>query len=159
MLVLVARSCAGTSTRQPFALTYDPLTLGTGGGELCDGYRTYLTDMVAVAQRIETASSDRQRRSIAKDYFERAAHTTAVLLKLAPAELASELRSLHEGSVVVLAAVKKVDFDVTRLDASVLEKLADLDTGAALDGSGLDRYTRRTCHIDAAAFGQSIRVS
>ena len=160
MLLLVVRSCAtGTAARPSFDVTFDASTLGAGGGQFCDGFRTYLKETIGISALAGSTSSGPERRTIAKNFFEHAERSTAELQKLAPPELQVEMRSLNEGSVILLKALRQVDYDVTRLDVSVLEKLAYLDDGAPLGGSDVDQYVDRTCHIDMAAFGRSVRVS
>ena len=60
-------------------------------------------------------------------------------------------------SVILLAALKKVDFDVMRLDAGTLVEIADLDPGGSPGGNVVDLYLSRTCGIDSVAFRRSVR--
>lgn len=158
MLLLVVRSCAtGTAARPSFDVTFDASTLGAGGGQFCDGFRTYLKETIGISALAGSASSGPERRTIAKNFFEHAERSTAELQKLAPPELQVEMRSLNEGSVILLKALRQVDYDVTRLDAGTLVAIADLDPGGSPGGNVVDLYLSRTCGVDSVAFRRSVR--
>ena len=157
-LLLVVGSCgAGSSRRRSTGYTFDASSLGVSGGAFCDEFRVHLRSTVAVAGQVGATSNDSDRRTAVRDFFVLAERSTKKLEELAPTDLRPYFRVQHAGNVFLLNALKKVDFDLRRLDAGTLETLADLDpttTGKSVD---FDRYVRKTCGIDLIAFSNSIR--
>ena len=137
MLLRIVGSCGhGTAKNESVDVTFDASTLGARGGALCDAYRSCMTTtVVSFWTRGVAASDDSERRAIVREFFENAERSTDEMQKLAPPELKAAFGAQHKGNVLLLQALKKVDFDLRRLDADVLLSLADLDPGSSPDGN------------------------
>lgn len=117
----------------------DPSTtvVATGGGKFCDNLAAYIND----SSMTDITSAEGYKQAI-----EDAAAKGKELLSQAPDELSDSVQTLLAAQDQVLAALEKVDFDVTKLSPEDMSAVESPEVEAA--GKKLDAYVTDTCGID-----------
>ena len=146
-------SAAAPTTVKPStpSVTVNKAALGTGGGKFCDALRMNLLDSMQADLQTAIVNGDTTK---IKAYYEKSAAMIPKLIAEAPSELTSDVTLSMKRSLVMMDALKKVGYDIRKVDAKVAAGMGRNTAAETAAQARINAYMLNTCHIDIAkAFG------
>lgn len=125
-----------TSTTDEDATT---TVVATGGGDFCKDLADYINDVSA--SDIDVTDPDAYKQAI-----EESTKQGKEVLSNAPDELSGAVETILDAQDELIAALKKVDYDYTKLSPDAFDAMSSPDVQDA--GDEVDAYITDTCGID-----------
>ena len=122
------------------SVTVNKAALGTGGGKFCDALRMNLLDSMQADLQTAIVNGDTAK---IKAYYEKSAAMIPKLIAEAPSELTSDVTLSMKRSLVMMDALKKVGYDIRKVDAKVAAGMGR-NTAAETAAGSSPKLSRRT---------------